>query len=112
MAQRTNESILAEVEGLTVPKIFMRTLAAYADRPFLHWRDGDDNRKMTFAEYGDQVTTAVAGLAALGVTRGDRVVMMLRNVPEFHVLDLAALFLGATPISVYIRRHRIRSNTS
>jgi long-chain acyl-CoA synthetase len=26
---------------------------------------------------------------------------MLRNRPEFHALDLAALFLGATPVSIY-----------
>ena len=26
---------------------------------------------------------------------------MLRNIPEFHVLDLATNFLGATPISIY-----------
>jgi long-chain acyl-CoA synthetase len=27
--------------------------------------------------------------------------LMLRNIPEFHVLDLAAYFCGATPISIY-----------
>jgi long-chain acyl-CoA synthetase len=26
---------------------------------------------------------------------------MMRNIPEFHYLDLAALFLGATPVSIY-----------
>ena len=26
---------------------------------------------------------------------------MLRNRPEFHALDLAVLFLGATPVSIY-----------
>ncbi|MER3452497.1 MAG: long-chain fatty acid--CoA ligase [Acidimicrobiia bacterium] len=33
--------------------------------------------------------------------RGDRVVLMMRNIPEFHVADLAAVFLGACPISIY-----------
>ena len=32
---------------------------------------------------------------------GDRVVLMMRNIPEFHWLDLAVLFLGATPVSIY-----------
>ena len=31
-----------------------------------------------------------------GLVPGDRVVLMMRNIPEFHVLDLAASFCGAT----------------
>jgi long-chain acyl-CoA synthetase len=27
--------------------------------------------------------------------------LMLRNVPEFHLLDMAAVLCGATPISIY-----------
>ena len=38
---------------------------------------------------------------ALGLGPRDRVVLMMRNVPEFHVLDTAAYFCGATPISIY-----------
>ena len=38
--------------------------------------------------------TAAGALRALGVERGDRVVLMMRNVPYFHVLDVAALMLG------------------
>src|SRR5947207_5724079 len=41
------------------------------------------------------------GLARLGVERGERVVLMLRNRPEFHVIDMAVLLTGATPISIY-----------
>ena len=33
--------------------------------------------------------------------RGDRVVMLIGNRPEFHVADMAVLLLGATPISIY-----------
>jgi len=42
-----------------------------------------------------------AGFHALGVRRGDTVAFMLRNRPEFHPLDAAAMHLGATPFSVY-----------
>ncbi|MCP3987848.1 MAG: AMP-binding protein, partial [Actinomycetia bacterium] len=41
------------------------------------------------------------GLRAIGIGPGDRVLLMVRNRPEFHVLDVAALFLGATPVSIY-----------
>ena len=34
--------------------------------------------------------------------RGDTVAIMLGNRPEFHLVDLAAMTLGATPFSIYI----------
>ena len=40
-------------------------------------------------------------LSDLGVVRGERVVLMMRNRPEFHVADLATLLVGATPVSIY-----------
>src|SRR3954447_16543177 len=55
----------------------------------------------TWREYADRAARFAGGLKALGVGRGDRVVMMLRNRLEFHVADLGALLLGATPISIY-----------
>ena len=42
-----------------------------------------------------------AGLQAAGLRPGQRMVLMMRNRPEFHVVDLAATFLRATPVSIY-----------
>ena len=42
-----------------------------------------------------------AGLHARGVRTGDRVALLLRNTPEFHLADTAVLHLGATPFSIY-----------
>jgi long-chain acyl-CoA synthetase len=50
---------------------------------------------------GDLVAQTAAGLAHLGVGAGRPVLLMLRNRPEFHWLDLAAQFLRAVPISIY-----------
>ena len=41
------------------------------------------------------------GLAALGLSRGETIALMLSNRPEFHLCDLAAMMLGATPFSIY-----------
>lgn len=41
-----------------------------------------------------------AGFRALGVRRGDRVALLIRNLPEFHVVDLALVRLGAVPFSL------------
>src|SRR5437899_2321584 len=55
---------------------------------------------ITFADYMDRVRAIAGGLHALGVRRGDTVGFMLANRPEFHLLDTAAMHLGATPFSI------------
>jgi long-chain acyl-CoA synthetase len=99
----SNEQLLAQVAGQTVPRLFARTLAQRPDALALRWRaaDGATWEQWTWAEYADRATRLAAGLAELGVGRGDRVALIMRNRPEFHVTDLAVLLLGATPISIY-----------
>ncbi|HRW36416.1 MAG: long-chain fatty acid--CoA ligase [Acidimicrobiales bacterium] len=87
--------------GKTVAQIFVDTAQAHPDVVALRWRDGDGWGRWTFAEYADRVARATTALRERGVGRGDRIVLMLRNCPEFHVLDLAALMVGATPVSIY-----------
>src|SRR5439155_15011228 len=44
-----------------------------------------DGETWTWAEYAGRAGRFAAGLRDLGVSRGDRVVLMLRNRLEFHV---------------------------
>ena len=91
----------AVVAGQTVPRLFAATVADRPDAVALRWKDGEGWGEWTWRDYADRACRVAGGLAALGVGRGDRVVLMMRNRPEFHVADLAALLLGATPISIY-----------
>ena len=50
---------------------------------------------------GPRAPVSPARSLDLGVGRGDRVVLMMRNRPEFHVADVAAMLVGATPVSIY-----------
>ncbi|MGH1493097.1 MAG: AMP-binding protein, partial [Acidimicrobiales bacterium] len=95
-------AIDAIVEGQTVPTEFLKTVAAYGDLVALRWKDDQEAwQETTFNGFADQVARAAAGLKAQGLGKGDRLMLMIRNMPEFHVLDTAALFLGATPVSIY-----------
>ena len=85
----------------TIPARFLRTVAERSNDVAIREKVGDAFRTLTFGDYADQATHLAAGLRALGVGPGDRVVMLIRNRPEFHVADMAVLLLGATPISIY-----------
>jgi acetoacetyl-CoA synthetase len=51
--------------------------------------------ELTWGELGAQVAAAAAGLRALGVGRGDRVVAYMPNIPETLVAFLATASVGA-----------------
>jgi long-chain acyl-CoA synthetase len=101
MAKVTAEDIAAAVAGTTVATSFRDTVRARGDQVALRWKDGDGWGEWTWAEYADRACRVASALSALGVQRGDRVVLMMRNRPEFHIADVAALLVGATPVSIY-----------
>jgi long-subunit acyl-CoA synthetase (AMP-forming) len=57
--------------------------------------------ELTWREYAAHVRATGAGLAALGLRRGDTLACWLMNRPEFHVADTAAMHLGAVSFSIY-----------
>ncbi len=83
----------------TLAEAFQLTAAQQPGKVAL--RTPDDSVSITWAEYADRVERLAGGLASLGVGPGDTVAIMLLNRPEFHLVDTAALHLGATPFSVY-----------
>jgi long-chain acyl-CoA synthetase len=64
------------------------------DSTALIWR----NRVTTYGELCDDVARFRGGLAASGVTAGDRVALMLGNSPHFVVAYLATVGLGAVAV--------------
>jgi long-chain acyl-CoA synthetase len=98
----SSDEIMQVIEGQTVPTAFNATVAAHGARTALRWRTDDGGwSEWTFQDYADRVAKATAALRDWGVKPGDKVVLMLRNIPEFHILDLATYFCGATPVSIY-----------
>jgi long-subunit acyl-CoA synthetase (AMP-forming) len=83
----------------TIGDMLAAGVAAHPDAPAL--RSADGAVAWTWREYRERVAAAAAGLAGLGVGRGDTVALWLANRPEFHVADAAAVTLGAAPFSVY-----------
>ncbi|MCD0449985.1 acetoacetate--CoA ligase [Actinocorallia sp. API 0066] len=74
----------------------LRHAVSRPDEPAVVYRtDGAPGAVLTWSELAAAVAGARAGLAALGVGRGDRVVGYVPNRPEALVVMLAAASLGA-----------------
>ncbi|HEX3317335.1 MAG TPA: AMP-binding protein, partial [Solirubrobacteraceae bacterium] len=88
------------VHGDTITQAFEHTVARVPDRVAIRTKGGEET--LTWEQLRDRADALAAGLQALGVAKGDSVALMLGNRPEFHVADLAAMTLGATPFSIYM----------
>jgi long-chain acyl-CoA synthetase len=89
----------AGLAASTVAHAFRLTSAERAHEVAIRTRQ--DEVSITWGELRERVDALAGGLAKLGVDRGHTVALMLSNRPEFHLCDLAAMMLGATPFSLY-----------
>jgi long-subunit acyl-CoA synthetase (AMP-forming) len=87
------------VDAPTLTEALRRTAANHPDVVAI--RTADDGVSLTWSALLGRVDALAGGLAKLGVAGGDTVAIMLGNRPEFHLADLAAVTIGATPFSIY-----------
>jgi len=83
----------------TLPQAFQRTARIGPDVVAL--RTVGDAQTLMWRDYAARVCQVAAGLAALGVGRGDAVALMMANRIEFYPLEVGAQHVGATSLSVY-----------
>ena len=83
----------------TVGAAFRHAATLHPDRVAV--RTLDDEVSMTWRTLQQRVDALAGGLTKLGLRRGDTLAIMLNNRPEFHLVDLATVTVGATPFSIY-----------
>ncbi|MGC9496536.1 AMP-dependent synthetase/ligase [Streptomyces sp. WG7] len=103
-APRTTGEPPAAPADRTLPRLLARNAREYPGLPGLSWQQADGDGAWTtlsWAQIHEHTGRLAAGYAALGVGRGDHVLMMMANRPEHWLSDLALGRLGAVPVSVY-----------
>ncbi len=89
----------AALSASTMCEAFQITAEEWAGSPALRLKDS--GYEASWQDYAEAVRKRAAGLAKLGVKRGETVGFMLVNRPALHLTDAAAMHLGATCFSVY-----------
>lgn len=79
---------------LTLPQLFARTAGQYPERVATIF----SGKKLRYRDLKRQIDSFAAGLRSLGVHPGDRVAIMLPNVPQFMVAFYGALQAGAVVV--------------
>ena len=89
----------AALQAATMCEALMTTAAQRPDQVAL--RSPDDSFSLTFAQLLRRLAATASVLHDRGLRKGDALALMMLNRPEFHVVDAAAMLLGATPFSLY-----------
>ncbi|MDK9708001.1 MAG: AMP-binding protein [Desulforhopalus sp.] len=78
--------------------LIMRNSVAFANR--ICWKEIEDGRQLTFAEYKKKVDSLALGLSKIGIAKGDRLGVVGKNSLEFFLVYGAAAALGAIVLPV------------
>src|SRR3712207_5220239 len=69
------------------------------DRPAMIWLgEGGEERRLTFGDFSRLSSRFARAMREMGVGRGDRVMVLLGKVPEWHAILTGLLKLGAIAI--------------
>lgn len=79
-----------------VGELLERSFRAYADRPAFAFM----GHKTSYAQWEAQSTALAAYLQLIGLTKGDRVAIMMPNVPQYPVAVAAVLRAGLVVVNV------------
>lgn len=86
---------------LTVPERFSFPLDVFdkwGDREALFWTDGDKVERYTFCKLTMLSSKLAGSLREIGIERGDRVLILLPNIPEWWITILALMRINAVSI--------------
>src|SRR3990172_1511193 len=87
--------------SLPVPERFSFPLDIFdkwGERLALFWTDGATEKRFSFHELKFLSSKGAGGLKKMGVAKGDKVLVMLPNIPEWWEVMLALMRLNAIPI--------------
>ena len=85
----------------SVITLFHHQTNELSNNPYL-WRKIDGKYSpITWKSVKDQVDAIAQGLINLGILKGDRVVILSENRPEWQIADLAIMTIGAITVPAY-----------
>ncbi len=81
--------------------MFLRRAAARGDRPFLGYKQGGEWLTISWTETARRVAGLAKSLKAMGLKKGDRVMLVSENRPEWCIADLAIMAAGCVTVPTY-----------
>ena len=85
----------------SIVSLFHHQVELFQDKPYL-WKKMDGKyTSLSWKQVREQVDSIAKGLINLGILKGDRVVILSENRPEWQIADLAIMSIGAISVPAY-----------
>ena len=85
-----------------VVELFLHRADAHGQEPFLWAKREGKWQPQSWAEVTAQVCTLAQSLVALGLNKGDRVLLVSENRPEWLIADFAIMAAGCITVPAYV----------
>jgi long-chain acyl-CoA synthetase len=85
----------------TVNHIFQESVRKFSDSPALCSKVANKYQTITYREMGLKVRTLASALVGLGVKKGDSIALLSENRPEWAIVDLGILHIGAINVAIF-----------
>ena len=85
----------------SIAALFRSQVNLNGEKPYL-WKKIEGNYvSLSWNDVFQQVNSIANGLLSLGILKGDRVVILSENRPEWQIADLAIMSIGAISVPAY-----------
>lgn len=85
----------------SLTQMFFEQAVTLRDKPLLFSKNGETWQSESWTEAAEKITRLGAALRAMGVDKGDRVVIVSENRPEWMIADFAIMAIGAVSVPTY-----------
>src|SRR5262245_42359200 len=88
-------------EKSSVPGLCLDAVLRHGKADALNHRADGKWINMSAEQFVERVKNCALGLATLGIRPGDRIALLSENRPEWSIVDMAILSLGAINVPIY-----------
>jgi long-chain acyl-CoA synthetase len=85
----------------TLNRMFHKSVRDFSSFSALKSRVGGEYKAISYKEMGAKVRTFACGMLSLNVQKGDRVALISENRPEWAIIDIGLLQIGAINVAVF-----------
>lgn len=89
------------MEKMTINEMLSNSIRQYGSKAALSRKIDGSYDDISYDELGEQVENFALGLVELGMERGDRVVLLSENRPEWAITDLAIIAAGGVNVPMF-----------
>src|SRR5678815_454342 len=98
---KIKENDLAGAAASSVPALCLSATLRHNKTDALNHKVGGEWVNTSAETFAERVRNVALGLASRDIRRGDRVALLSENRPEWSIVDLAILSLGAINVPIY-----------